>query len=308
MVHLRGRYGVVIFILVSFCYRGAKATNEKVEYIRLPLLTFDRHDNGEGQNSTLASTTNSPTTSIQELIGESRSGTSQPVQSSPLNSSIIANITALLDSLTGGLSEEEDEDIAENESTAPPGSSITEEGENDPVEEDNDKTNLGEDKIENGEQLKENGNNDVEDEEPFTELDLIDLVQELEYQADMEEQTGIFPEILDILHGKQQQSKQGNSTRLISTTTPLSRVQSSEEEGISNITLYKSGVISRSNGSLRISLNEDGDLELGSEDLSEFSDEIVDGISEGVEESLRMFSKFFMQIFCTHLLWLVIEQ
>lgn len=321
MVHLKGRYGVVVFILVSFCYGGAKATatNEKVEYIRLPLFTFDRHDNGQTKST---STTNAPTTSINflrnsspnghELVGESRSVTSQPLPANSLNSSTIANITALLDSLTGGLSEEEDEndeEIEENESAAPTGSAITDEDEDDHVDEDDDKTNLDLDKDdgdqqldgngrddaedEDGEQLNENGSSDdVEDEEPFNELDLIDLVQELEYQADMEEQSGIFPEILDILHGKQQ-SKQGNGTGGISTTTPLSIVKSSEEEeGISNITLYKSGVISRSNGSLRISLNEDGDLQLGSEDLSEFSEEIVDGISEGVEESLRMFGKF----------------
>lgn len=246
---------------------------EKVEYIRLPLLTFDRNENADfGERGTTVARfpvsfplVNASTPTVAKVSQRRSVGEENEV----INGTNI-NINKLLESLTG-VSEEEDEiEDEEDDHESTTGRSI-------------------EDEAVTTKEMEEDGVEADDNEDcQFDELDLIDLVQELEHQADMEEQTGIFPEILDILHGKQQQKKVNSTVRTsTSTTTPKSFL--GNQEGISNITMYKSGTVTRSNGTLRISLNEDGDLQLNSaEDLSHMSDEIAEGISEGVEEYLRM--------------------
>ncbi|ODN00224.1 hypothetical protein Ocin01_06471 [Orchesella cincta] len=126
-----------------------------------------------------------------------------------------------------------------------------------------------------------------EEKEQFDEIDLIEFVEGLEQQAEEEERTGIFPEILDILHGTR---KTGSDNKLISTTVSPIHTRPSEVKEENELLGNSSShiKITNRNNSMQISCNEDGDLILPTEDLSEFSDEIFDGITAGIEESLRM--------------------
>lgn len=307
---------IVNIIAVGNNNKNGGQKKEKVEYIRLPLWVLDE------QPGTTIAARSAPTTTVPvtappvEFVnganarrvvlhsqhqtsnfigGQSRSVGEVKNASTVLlsNSTRVNIVTDLLNNVTSIFEDDDGEEDLNDNINFDDSNEL-----NDVEEEDEAEVKIDDDEgeeVEEEEDKEEDDEDDPESDE-FDELDLIDLVQALERQADAEEQTGIFPEILDILSGKQT----NKNTKSSASPLPASLRSGEDNRVILHRRFHNGsengaeGGVHRGNDTLRF--NVDDDLQLGLEDFSNHSEDIVEGVSAGVEESLRMLGKLAIKL------------